>query len=493
MTHRHGAAQPDAVAHHTVDEVPERARHGCTRDLFTLGFGTHIAPLALVTGAMAVQVFHQPLWSGVLAVLVGQLLGGVFMAPHRAPGPRFGLPQLIRSRARSGSLGALPGVVLAAALYVTFFAVHLVLAGKSLHVLTPGLPVGAGILLGAAGSALLCLIGHRLIHALNKVAAVVLGLGLVAGLALAVTHGLPGDFFTRGGFTFAGWLAIVSLSALWQPALAPYAADRSRALPGTVRTTATFWATYGGACLGSLLPFLAGAAVAPACPGPDTGAGIGGAAGSFGPVLLVLFLFSVLHHNALNLYRAVQATLTIGQTLRTHWQPRPRVRGAVSALVLACGPALALGLAGDFVTRFADLVLVLLAALVPWAAINLVDFSLLRHGSQDPDELCDPDDAPYRRFDPVALGSYVLGIAVQIPFLAGDLYTGPPAAHFGGADLSWLVEPAVTAPLYFLWARSRLRRCEGGAVLGMREQAARILDPLRPLYPEDVRGFADTR
>ncbi|MGY5129636.1 purine-cytosine permease family protein [Streptomyces nigrescens] len=493
MTDRHGAAQPDAVAHHTVDEVPERARHGCTRELFTLGFGTHIAPLALVTGAMAVQVFHQPLWSGVLAVLVGQLLGGVFMAPHRAPGPQLGLPQMIRSRARSGSLGALPGVVVAAALYVTFFAAHLVLAGRSLHVLAPGLPVGAGILLGAAGSAVLCLIGHRLLHALNKVAAVVLGLGIVAGFALAAIRGLPStDFFTRGGFTFAGWLAIVSLSALWQPALAPYAAAPSRALPGTVRTTATFWATYGSSCLGSLLPFLAGAAVAPVCPGPDTAAGIGAAAGSFGPVLLVLFLFSVLHHTALNLYRAMQATLTIGQTFRARWQPRPRVRGAVSALVLACGPALALGLAGDFVTRFADLVLVLLAALVPWAAINLVDISLLRHGSQDPDELCAPDGAPCRRFDQVALGSYAVGIAVQIPFLATGLYTGPPAAHFSGADLSWLVGPAVTAPLYFLWARSR-RRCEGGTVLGMREQAARILDPLRPLYPEDVRGFADTR
>ncbi|MEU8781301.1 cytosine permease [Streptomyces sp. NPDC048637] len=492
MTHRHGAAQPAAVGRHTADEAPEGARHGCTRELFTLGFGTHLAPLALVTGAMGVQVFHQPLWSGVLAVLVGQLLGGVFMAPHRTPGPLSGMPQMIGRRARFGSLGALPSVVVAAALYVTFFAAHLVLAGKSLHVLAPGLPVGAGILLGAAGSAVLCLIGHRVIRTLNKVAAVVLGLGIVAGLALVVARGLPADFFTRGGFTFAGWLATVSLSALWQPAFAPYAAAPACSLPRTVRPTAAFWATYGGSCLGSLLPFLAGAAVAPACPGPDTVAGFGAAAGSFGPVLLALFLFSVLHHNVLNLSRAVHATLTIGQTLRARRQPRPRARGAVSALVLACGPALALGLAGDFGTRFADLALVLLAVLVPWAAIHLVDVSLLRRSRQESDELCAPDGDHHGRFDPVALGSYALGIAVQIPFLATGLYTGQSAAHFGGADVSWLVGLTVTAPLYFLWARSR-RRCEGGAVLGMREQAARILDPLRPLYPEDVRGFADTR
>lgn len=342
MTDRHGAAQPGAVEPHIAYEVPERTRHGFARALCTLGFGTPVAPLALVTGAMAVQVLHQPLWSGVLAVLVGQLLGAVCTAPHGSSGWRLAVPRMLRHRARFGSPGALPGVAVAAAVYAVFFAAHLALAGRSLHVLAPGLPVGVGILLAAAGSALLCLIGHRhrLIPVLNKAAAVILGLGGVAALAVAVIRGLPLDFLTRGGFTFPGWLATVALSALWQPAVAPYAVDPSRPpLPRTVRTAAAFPATYGGRCLGSLLPFVAGA-------------------------------------------------------------------------------ALALGLAGDFGTRFAGPALVVLAVLVSWAAIN-------------------------------------------------------------GTE-------------YFLRARSR-RRCEAGAVLGMREQAARILDPLRPLYPEDVRGFADTR
>ncbi|MGW2388609.1 purine-cytosine permease family protein [Streptomyces lydicamycinicus] len=487
MIDRHGAAQPGAVGTHTADEVPERARHGGARALFTLGFGTHIAPLALVTGAMTVQVFHQPLWSGVLAVLVGQLLGGVCTASRGARGPQPGGARSPRSRVRFGSPGALPSVAVAAAVYVGFFAAHLVLAGRSLHALAPNLPAGGGILLAAVGSALLCLTGRRLLHFLHKTAAVVLGLGSLAGLAAVVARGLPSDFLTRGGFTFAGWLAIVSLSALWQPALAPYVADPARSLPRAARTAVAFRARYGGSCLGSLLPFLAGAVVAPVCPGPDPAAGFDAVAGAFGPVLLALFLLIVLHHSALNLYRAVHTTLTFGQSLRAR-----RVRGAVGALVLAGGPALALGLAGDFVPRFADLALVLLAVLVPWAAINVIDVALLRHGGQYPEEADAPDDDHHRRFDPVALGSYALGLAVQLPFLATGPYTGPMAAYFGGAALSWLVGLTVTAPLYFLWARSR-RRCDGGAVFSVREQAARILDPLRPLYPEDVRGFADTR
>ena len=362
MTDRHGAAQPGAVETHTADEVPERARYGGVRALFTLGFATQIAPLALVTGAMAVQLFHQPLWSGILAVLVGQLLGGACTASRWAPGPQPGGPRGFRSRARFGSPGALPGVAVAAAVYLVLFAAHLFLAGRSLHALAPNVPVGAGILLAAVGSALLCLIGRRLLHLLHKAAAVLLALGSLAGLAVAVARGLPADVLTRGGFTFAGWLAIVALSALWQPALAPYVADPARSLPRPARTAAAFRATYGDSCLGSLLPFLAGAVVAPACPGPDPVAGFDTAAGAFGPVLLALFLLILLHQSALTLYRAVQ-----------RW-----------------------------------------------------------------------------------------------------------------------VELTVTAPLDFLWARSR-RRCDGAAVFSVREQAARILDPLRPLYPEDVRGFADTR
>ncbi|MFE1175346.1 cytosine permease [Streptomyces sp. NPDC058773] len=487
MTDRYGAAQPAAVGPHPVDEAPEHPRHGSTRALFTLGFGTHTAPMALVTGAISVQVCHQPLWSGVLAVLLGQLLGGAFPVPDRAPGLR--LPRLSRSRSRSGSPGAVPGLAVATVLYVVFFAAHLVLAGKSLQVLAPGLPVGTGILLGAAGSVVLCLLGHR--RALGRAAAVALGLGVVGGLALLVVRGLPGDFLTRGGFTFAGWLAIVALSALWRPALSAYAVDPVQLPDRTVRTPGAFWATYAGCCLGSLLPFLAGAMAAPAWSGPVTAAGFGAVAGAFGPVLLVLFLFSVLGGTVLNLYGAVQATLVIGQTLRSRWRSRAWARGAVGALVLTGGPALALGLAGDFVTRFGALALALLAVLTPWAAITLGDIALRRYGGQASDELCAPDAGHYGRFAPVAAGSYAVGLGVQIPFLTPGLYPGPEGASFGGAELSWLVGLTVTVPLYSLWARSR-RQCED-AVLGMREQAARILDPLRPLYPEDVRGFADTR
>ncbi|MFE5004158.1 purine-cytosine permease family protein [Streptomyces sp. NPDC056637] len=443
-----------AVEQHTIDHVPENERHGRVRDLFTMWFGTNIAPLPLVTGAMGVQVFHQSFWSSVAAILVGQLVGAVFMALHSAQGPQLGVPQMIQSRAQFGSVGALLIVVVAAAMYIGFFASNIILAGKSLHGLAPAVPVDAGIVLGALGSALICWVGYRLIHTLNKIATWVLGAGILVGLAVVVARGLPDGFFSAGSFTFAGWLATVSLSALWQLAFAPYVSDYSRYLPRTVRTASTFWATYWGSCLGSTLPFLAGTVIGLASPGTDdTVAGFDSAAGGFGPVVLLLFLFSVINHNALNLYGAVLSLITVCQTFRPAWTPRQRARGVVSAAVLVGALLIATALSSDFVSSFVNLVLVLLVVLVPWTAINLIDFYLVHRGRYALGDLFAPDGGCYGRFNPVALTSYAIGIAVQLPFVATSLYTGPLVAPLGGADLSWLVGLVVTAPVYYVWAR----------------------------------------
>jgi NCS1 family nucleobase:cation symporter-1 len=49
--------------------------------------------------------------------------------------------------------------------------------------------------------------------------------------------------------------------------------------------------------------------------------------------------------------------------------------------------------------------------------------------------------------------AYVIGIAVQIPFMNTPLYTGPIADYLGGADLSWIVGLVATGPIYYFMAR----------------------------------------
>src|SRR5476649_2183777 len=200
------------IEKHTIGYVPPEDRHGKVRDLFTLWFGGNIAPLPIVTGALGVQMFHLNLLWGIVAIIVGQAVGGVLMALHSAQGPQMGIPQMIQSRAQFGSWGALLVTVIAAVMYVGFFASNIVLAGKSVHGIASSVSVPVGVVIGAVGSGLIGIVGYWYI----------------------LTHIETGDFLTRGGFSFAGWLATVSLSALWQIAFAQYVSDYSRYLPESV-------------------------------------------------------------------------------------------------------------------------------------------------------------------------------------------------------------------------------------------------------------------
>ncbi|MDF9757461.1 NCS1 family nucleobase:cation symporter-1 [Pseudomonas sp. TE6288] len=456
------------IEKHTIGYVPPQDRHGKVRDLFTLWFGGNIAPLPIVTGALGVQLFHLNLVWGVVAILVGHLLGGVLMALHSAQGPQMGIPQMIQSRAQFGSLGALLVVVIAGVMYIGFFASNIVLAGKSLHGVVETVPVSVGIVIGALGSGIIGIIGYRFIHVLNRIGTWVLGVGIVVGFGYIFSHVQSDDFLTRGGFNLAGWLATVSLAALWQIAFAPYVSDYSRYLPADVKVSATFWTTYLGSALGSSLSFIFGAVAVLAIPaGMDTMDAVKLATGTLGPLMLVLFLLSVISHNALNLYGAVLSIITLVQTFAYRWIPTAKSRAVLSLLVLAACCVVAVFASADFIGHFVDMVLVLLVVLVPWTAINLIDFYVIHKGDYDIDSIFKVDGGIYGRYNPQALIAYAVGIVVQIPFMNTPLYVGPVSEHINGADLSWLVGLAITSPLYW-WLASRdsaYRRRQMGAKL----------------------------
>nr|WP_241014621.1 cytosine permease [Burkholderia sp. Ac-20379] len=443
------------IEKHTIGYVPPEDRHGKVRDLFTLWFGGNIAPLPIVTGALGVQVFHLNLVWGIIAIIVGQAVGGVLMALHSAQGPQMGIPQMIQSRAQFGSLGALLVTLIAGVMYVAFFASNIVLAGKSLHGITSAVPVPVGIVIGAVGSGLIGIIGYRFIHILNRIGTWVLGIGIVVGFGYIFTHVQTADFLTRGGFSFAGWLATVSLSALWQIAFAPYVSDYSRYLPANVKVSSTFWATYLGCAIGSTLAFAFGAvAVLAVAPGADTMDAVKQATGPFGPLMLVLFLLSVISHNALNLYGAVLSTITSIQTFVWRWIPTARARAVFSIVILVASCYGAIGVSTNFIGHLVDLVLALLVVLVPWTAINLIDFYVIHKGDYDIESIFRVDGGIYGRFNPQALIAYAVGIAVQIPFMNTPMYAGPVPGYLDGADLSWIVGLVLTSPLYY-WLATR--------------------------------------
>jgi NCS1 family nucleobase:cation symporter-1 len=95
----------------SIDYIPDRERHGHPFSQFTLWFGGNLQITAIVTGALAVVLGGDVVWS-LIGLLVGQVLGAAVMSLHALQGPRLGLPQMIISRAQFGVFGAVVPLVL---------------------------------------------------------------------------------------------------------------------------------------------------------------------------------------------------------------------------------------------------------------------------------------------------------------------------------------------------------------------------------------------
>jgi len=443
----------------TIQPIALDQRHGTAGDLFTVWFGSNFMLLTIVTGGLAVTVFALPFGWAVAALLVGNLVGAIFMALHAAQGPRLGVPQMIQTRGQFGSLGSLLVVAIVIVMYLGFLASNLVLAGEAIASIAVGLSDLPGIALVGAISVIAAIWGHDLIHAYARAMSYLLGAVLVLTVVWIIwIHGLPADFLRRNSVSVTGLLGTVSAAALWQIAYAPYVSDYSRYMPCDTGARPAFWASYWGCTLGSLLPMVLGAMVGLASSG-NLVAGLAALTRGIAPLVLIAFTVGVATANAMNLYCGALSVLTVGQTLVPRWRPAARARTITVLVLFALSLAGALLGKDSFLENYTDFILLLLYVLVPWTAINLVDYYLLRHGDYDVESFFRQDGGIYGRVNGVAVECYIVGILVQLPLVATPLYTGPLARAMGGIDLSWLVGLAVTGPgYYWLARRSRSRR-----------------------------------
>ncbi|WP_427174655.1 purine-cytosine permease family protein [Arthrobacter sp. 92] len=445
----------------TIQPIPLHERHGKARDLFTIWFGSNIMIMTIVTGGLATTVFGLGFVPAVVGIIIGNVVGGVFMALHSAQGPQLGVAQMIQTRGQFGSFGALLIVVIVVVMYVGFFAANLVFGGEAMAAVSPGISVDGGVIIIGVVSVIATIFGYRLIHAYARTLSVVAGLALlVAFVWILVVHGLPADFLDQGDFNWVGFMGTISVSALWQLAYAPYVSDYSRYMPHGTGARPAFWASYSGCVLGTLFPMILGALVGTLAVTMSGDAGnvdiVGSLGALLGPWTLVIvgiFCLGVAASNAMNLYCGVLCSLTIGQTFRPSWMPRAKTRSIGAVVLFAFALLIAVFARDNFVVFYTNFLSFLMYVLVPWTAINLVDYYLLRHGDYKVEDFFKRDGGVYGRFNWVAMGSYVAGALIQVPFTSTAIYTGPLAAAMGGVDISWIVGLAVVAPLYYVAAR----------------------------------------
>jgi NCS1 family nucleobase:cation symporter-1 len=445
-------AQPVTIERHSIDYIPAEERHGSPFSLFTLWFSGNMQITTVVTGALAVALGLSLGWA-IVAIVIGNLIGGIFMALHSAQGPKMGVPQMIQSRAQFGFYGALLPLILVIIMYIGFFASSAILGGQALSAWT-GMPIDLAIILVAIVCMVLAIYGYDIIHRYESIVSILFALGFIY-LTIRVLTTNSGAHTTPPAFSLGTFLLVVSIIATWQITYGPYVADYSRYLPESTPTAITFWWTYGGSVISSIWMMILGCiavSVAAKAFNANSVQYIVTQAGSgIGWLFYLIIILGIIAANVLNLY-GIFLTTTTAASIPTLRSIRARIWLIVGATIV--GTAVAVLGQGNFIENYTNFLLFLLYFIIPWSAINLIDFYLLRHERYNIAAIFDPNGS-YGRFNWRTLLAYVIAIIVEIPFMNSTIYTGPLVAPLGGADITWIVGLIISSVVYYLLMRSQ--------------------------------------
>ncbi|ABG05960.1 permease for cytosine/purines, uracil, thiamine, allantoin [Rubrobacter xylanophilus DSM 9941] len=441
-----------AAETHHIDVIPEDERHGRARDLFFVWFAANFNIGNAVFGAVAVFLGNDPLWA-MLAVIVGNLLGGVFMAYHSAQGPQLGVPQLIQSRGQFGYYGALMPVGLAVLLYGGFFVLTAVIAGQALTAVFPGLSLDLAIVIGATLSLVLALFGYNAIHRAAQIGTWPLAIPVVMLTVATLGEGTPE--LTPSGFQIGPFALAVALSATFQLTYAPYVSDYSRYLPSDTKVSATFWWTFLGVTTSVIWTQLIGVLLAFQFENLTTFDAAKKLLGTnvLTAVILLISGAAIAGNNALNLYGGMLNLVPRGF----------KMRALLILPTFVVGTALAILASRDFIATLTNFLSLLQLTFVPWGAINLTDFYLVKKGRYDVGAFFEPRGPYYRdeaswTFHGIAWKAilcYLVGIIVQVPFLNNAWFKGWLTDPLGGGDFSFIFGLVVPAVLYYVLMRPR--------------------------------------
>ncbi len=412
-----------------TEPVPPAERTMRIDRVFWSHFAPNLGPGGWVVGVLLVTLglgFRE----GLLAILLGNLIGALPVALAATIGPATGLPQMEASRRVLGRIGIRLPSFLNWMYCVGWDAVNNVPAAAALIALlalagaAPPFWLALGVLAGAQMVA--SVYGHHVVQALQK---------YLGGLLLAVFV-VIGALGLRGGNTSGGnlphaahpvslptFLLATAILASFNLSWASYSSDYTRYLPADTSRPRIVRLALAGLLL-SAVPFQ--------LLGLITAAGIGEAtptaviahlqhtAGLLGPVVLAAIALSSITGNSFNDNTASYSLISAGIRV-------PRVLAAIVTATL--GYVIAVFGAGRYAELYTSYLVVTLYWIAPWIGIVLADWYLI--GSR-------PRAVPpgWTRAATIFAVTAVLTIAL---FSVSDLYTGPIARLLGGADIGYYV------------------------------------------------------
>jgi len=432
------ADRPAGVEKVGIEHVSEEARHGSPGRVFTLWFAANLTIADYVIGVLCVLPtgygFGLTVAQSIPILLVGNILGGLFVGLAALMGPSLGFPQMMSSRASFGRLGNMVPGALNWISTVGWFTVNTILAVFALQVVLPGANFVAGAAAYVVVQAAIAVYGHDLIHLFEKVMSVVLGLLFL--LIFVITIPQLDSAFAYVPSGAAGTLSLGAIGAVFVACFSylmswsPYASDYSRYLPRSASKARILAFALAGGAASSFAVEVVGALVGSLTAVQSESSYFGGlsnAVGAFGWVAMVTMILGAFAADALNLYTNSLSALVLG-IRASRWK--------TVAAGAAVGFAIAVTVGEQFEPFYESFLLLLSYWVMPWLAIILVDFFVARRTTVE-------GTANPKSWDRGALLVYVAAIALSVPFMVPLITIGYPvgalASWFGGADFSYFV------------------------------------------------------
>ncbi|MEU6192230.1 cytosine permease [Streptomyces sp. NPDC047061] len=475
--HEQHHSGPDAgrvrVEAHSTDYIPESERHGTVWQQAPFWFMINANVTTALTGVVGAALGLSLGWC-LIAILVGGLFGTFFTAFHAAQGPQLGLPQMIQSRVQFGSRGLVIPLAVVVFIQCGFGVFYIILGADSLSGITSP-HNGLYEPLICAAAAIVAIVGHDLVHRIQRWLSIVVLVCFVLVTVAVLTQADMSSLLGAGGFQWTAFLAQFGASAAYQIAIAPMVSDFTRYLPRKTGTKKIIGMVFLGSLTSATWLEMLGATVTTALPNLDTVGAIRHYGDAFisglGWITLAVTVVSMLgvlpatfYSAAINALSAVDAFRPIRASARSR---------VVMLAILAVLTYLATASIPDhYLGSFSGFLALLSYLLIPWTAVNLIDFYVVRHSSYAIAEILAPDGGVYGRWGGRGLLSYAVGLAAMVPFFSTTLFTGPVAHALDGADISPLIGLPVSSLCYWLL----MRRADLAA-----ERDAIALDPGRLL------------
>ena len=434
---------------YSIEHIPFAERHGHSRQLLWLWLAANLTIADYAIGFVPVAL-GLSVGPAILALALGNILGGLVLAWSAAMGPAAGYPQMFIGRRAFGRIGGYIPAGLNWLSTAGWFTVNTILGAFAIELLLPGLPFWLSAAVLVVLQTLLVIYGHNVIQEFERYMVLILGVLFAIATVIALSHGSTIAAWhpkpLAGALTLFAIVLAVSFSYIMS--WSPYASDYSRYLPEITSRSYIAIYVFIGAVLASFLTEVVGLLVAILAPAGATPiAALKTVMGGFGAFAVVAVILGATTANVLNLYSNTMSAKVLDIRLQ---------RWHLAIIGGALGFALALLGYQNFTQNYENFLIVLDYWIMPWLAVVLLDFYVFGHR----------EPMGFSQAVPVnwnGLIAWAIGLAVSLLFISEQFQVfglkahGPFATWFGDADFGYFIGFIVAGVIYVLLNRGTAR------------------------------------